>query len=81
MEKNNISKPKEGFFRRFQLVRHEDVSGVSGTGIVAYGVECPNGKCLMTWNTQYASTASYDSLSDLTAIHTHEGKTEVVFLD
>jgi hypothetical protein len=39
--------------RRFQLIRYEDESGVSGTGVVAVGVEFPSGYVQMEWlNTQ-----------------------------
>ena len=31
----------------FQLHRHEDESGVSGTGIVAEGVQFSDGKCAL----------------------------------
>ncbi len=34
--------------RRFQLNRIVDESGVSGTGVVAQGVEFDNGFCAMT---------------------------------
>lgn len=37
----------------FYLVRHQDVSGVSGTGIVAYGVVLPSGQAVMAWNSRF----------------------------
>ena len=33
--------------KRFRFKRTEDVSGISGTGIVAEGVEFTNGKVVM----------------------------------
>lgn len=65
--------------RRFYLVRDQDVSGISGTGVVAEGVIFTSGKCAMHWLTKYSSLAVYDSIEDLQAIHGHEGKTRVVF--
>lgn len=62
----------------FELVRDEDESGVSGVGTVAQGVIFDSGKCALTWLTEYTSTAMYDSIGDVVAIHGHHGKTRVV---
>ncbi len=67
--------------RRFHLQRDEDASGVSGTGVVAEGVEFTDGSCALRWRTTTASTAVYDSAEDLVAIHGHEGRTRLVWLD
>ena len=37
--------------RHFYLDRHEDATGISGTGVVAQGVEFDNGKVALTWLT------------------------------
>lgn len=67
--------------RRFVLQRKEDFSGVSGTGNVAQGVEFDDGSVAMRWLTATASTAFYDSMPDVVAIHGHEGRTVPVFID
>lgn len=67
--------------RRFQLHRNEDASGISGTGIVAQGIQFDDGSCAMRWLTETASTAIYTSVADLVAIHGHEGRTWLVWLD
>jgi hypothetical protein len=67
--------------RRFHFFRLEDESGVSGCGIVAEGVVFSNGKVALEWLSSHASTAFYDSLSDVEYIHGHEGKTKIVFDD
>lgn len=67
--------------RRFQLHRDTDVSGVSGTGIVAQGVLFTTGKCSLAWLTAKRSVAVYDSLDDLEAIHCHGGATRLVWVD
>jgi hypothetical protein len=68
--------------RRFLLVRTEDVTGVSGTGAVAEGVRYSDGVCSMHWVVKPASsTTVYDSVEDVEAIHGHEGRTMVQFLD
>jgi hypothetical protein len=71
---------EEGF-SRFVLYRQEDETGVSGTGLVAYGVEFPDGRCVMRWNTNTRSTAVYDDIGDLEQVHGHEGKTKIIWLD
>lgn len=67
--------------RRFQLIRNEDISGVSGTGVVAFGVMFGDGAVALRWNSAAASTAVFASLSDLEAVHGHEGCTQVEWID
>lgn len=63
--------------RTFYLKRYEDESGVSGTGIIAEGVEFKDGTCAIRWLTKKASTGIYTSLQDVIDIHGHGGKTQV----
>lgn len=63
--------------RKFNLVRTEDASGVSGTGVVAEGVQFASGRVAMRWLTATASTAFYASIEDVVTIHGHEGRTTV----
>ncbi len=65
--------------KRFQLVREEDETGISGTGVVAEGVQSTNGKCVLFWLSELKSVAIYDSIEELEAIHGHQGKTKVVW--
>jgi hypothetical protein len=67
--------------RRFRLVRAEDVSGVSGTGVVAEGVVFSVGSIALSWCSPYRSVTIYESLDDLEAIHGHEGRTRIEWLD
>lgn len=69
--------------RRFHLVRNEDVSGVSGTGVVAEGVEFWDGACAMRWREPqgHQSTSFYADIEDVIAIHGHNGATSIRFLD
>lgn len=69
--------------RRFYLQRDEDVSGVSGEGIVADGVEfSPGGVVVMRWRGKVASTVVFDQgMAALEAIHGHEGRTRAVWVD
>lgn len=68
--------------RRFLLVRNTDVTGVSGTGHVAEGIEYSDGVCSMHWVVPPAqSTTVYKSIEDVVSIHGHNGSTQVLFLD
>ena len=67
--------------RRFVLNRLHDETGVSGTGIVAWGIEFPNGKTVVAWNNQISQTAVWESIDHVEAIHGHGGYTEVVWID
>ena len=65
----------------FDLVRTVDVSGTSGTGVVAQGVVFDDGTCAMRWLIDTASTGFYESMKDLIFIHGHEGATTAKFLE
>jgi hypothetical protein len=66
--------------RAFHLVRDDDETGISGTGVVAEGVEFSNGFCAMSWLTSQHSVAVYPNVKALEAIHGHNGRTRVVWL-
>lgn len=66
--------------RLFELHRDVDETGISGTGVVAQGVEFDDGRCAMRWLPGVTSTVVYDSLGDLERIHGHGGKTRIVML-
>ena len=78
--------------RRFELVREEDVSETSGTGVVAVGVEYPDGAVHMQWRNAEndgletksngcAFKPAPDGLTATKEIHGHDGRTSVRFLD
>lgn len=62
----------------FYLVRNQDVSGVSGTGIVAYGVVLPSGQAVMEWNSRFKTVTIFSSLDQVRHIHGHGGRTQVM---
>lgn len=67
---------------RFNLIRHVDHSGVSGTGLVAHGAIFADGTLAVRWITGNArSTGVFDSVADLLTVHGHGGDTELVPLD
>ncbi len=67
--------------RTFRLLRHVDVSGVSGTGIVAEGVQFTDGSVALRWHGEYPTTTVWDSIESMIAVHGHEGATVVDWLD
>jgi hypothetical protein len=77
-EKNPLTDSR---FRKFHLVREEDETGISGTGKVAEGIEFSNGWCAMSWLTAMHSVAVYLNIKQLEAIHGHNGRTRVVFVE
>jgi hypothetical protein len=67
--------------KRLHLQRDVDVSGVSGIGIVAYGVQFPDGSVVLRWDTRVRTTVMYDSLQDVEKIVGHNGATKIVLDD
>jgi hypothetical protein len=67
--------------KAFILHRNEDVSGVSGIGVVAEGVEFSDGKVALRWITgEHRSTVMWDSVDSVERIHGHDGRTVVIWL-
>jgi hypothetical protein len=67
--------------RVFQLCRDEDTSGVSGTGIVAEGVEFANRECVLHWLSKLSSLGIYENINHVERIHGHDGKTRIVWVE
>lgn len=68
--------------RRFYLNRIVDVSGVSGTGVIAEGWVDPHGEVVLVWVAgDKWSTELHHSIDNLVAIHGHEGRTELIWVD
>tara|TARA_R110002096_G_scaffold406595_1_gene604915 strand:- start:643 stop:915 length:273 start_codon:yes stop_codon:yes gene_type:complete len=67
--------------RRFRVKRVEDESGVSGTGLVAEGVEFDDGFVAMRWLSNKASVTIFANIKHLKDLHGHGGKTKVVWVD
>jgi hypothetical protein len=67
--------------RRFALVRHVDYTGVSGVGVVAYGVAFLDGHVILRWSTEHPSTSTWNSIDDLLAVHGHGDATTIEWID
>lgn len=63
--------------RTFRVVRHKDMSGVSGIGTVAEGVEFDDGQVVICWLSKYHSIGVFDNILCLQKIHGHEGATVI----
>lgn len=67
--------------RRFALVRHVDYTGVSGVGVVAYGVVFADGHVALRWASTHPATSLWGSMDDLVAVHGHGEATSIEWLD
>lgn len=68
--------------RRFVLARHRDPSGISGTGIVAEGVEWRGGTANLHWVTEHETFTHWPGGIDaILAVHGHGGSTVCRWLD
>lgn len=67
--------------RTFWLIRHRDVSGVSGVGIVAEGTVWSSGAVALHWPTPPRSTSVWLSIADMLDAHGHNGDTTVAWID
>lgn len=69
--------------RRFELHRDTDISGVSGTGVVADGVAFPDGTVALRWRSAWPTSVVFHDrgVEGVEAIHGHGGATRIVWLD
>jgi hypothetical protein len=78
--------------RRFRLIRNTDITGISGTGIVAEGIRFSDGTAVVRWrelpegDAGYArgvraTTVIFPSIDAVEALHGHDGATEIDWLD
>ncbi len=64
--------------RTFELHRHQDVTGISGTGHVADGILWPDGTASVRWRGERPSVVFWDGgLASVVAIHGHGSATEI----
>lgn len=71
--------------RLFVLHRVDDVHGLSGEGIVGYGIEWADGKCATRFvsndRVRHTPVSVWDRLSEVIRVHGHGGRTRVVYLN
>jgi hypothetical protein len=66
--------------KSYWLYRTDDVTGVSGRGLVANVAVFPNGSAVTAWRVpgKPNSVTIWNSLDDLLEIHGHDGKTILI---
>lgn len=63
--------------QEFYLLREQDVSGVSGTGIVARGIILPSHRVVMEWSMPFESITIFQNIGEVSQIHGHGGATKI----
>ena len=65
--------------RAFRLVRDTDVTGVSGTGVVAEGVEFSDGSVALRWTSAWPTSVVFHDrgMDSVRAVHGHNGATRI----
>lgn len=74
--------------RTFRVVRDTDITGISGTGVVAHGAQFPDGTTVLRWrelptdhfNYQRgvrATTVVFPNITAVDALHGHNGATHI----
>lgn len=63
------------------LQRDDDVTGVSGTGIVAHGVVFADDTLVLKWLGEKSSTVLWQNVEDALKVHGHDGRTRFITLD
>jgi len=61
--------------KSFVVIRTEDVSGISGTGEVAEGVEFHDGQCAISWYGRHQIVEIAADLKTWLEVHGHGGRT------
>ena len=64
----------------FVLERFEDVSQISGLGIIAEGVIWSDGTVAYRWLSDIATTVIADNIETVEKLHGHDGKTRIKYL-
>ncbi len=67
--------------QRFLLVRDDDETGISGLGVVAFGVRFADDVTVTRWNSDVAQTCVWQSFAEVEAVHGHGGKTRIEWID
>ncbi len=67
--------------RTFIVIRKQDVSGVSGRGVIAEGVEFHDGQVAVSWFGKHHILEVSRDIDTWIAVHGHEGKTVIQWED
>ena len=74
--------PRHDDPRAFLLVRDEDVTGVSGTGVVAEGVQFFDGTVALRWLGEWPTSVVFHDrgIEAVEHVHGHNGATRIVWV-
>lgn len=69
--------------RAFILQRDIDETGVSGTGVVAEGVEFTDGTVALRWISDWPTSVVFHDrgIAAVEAVHGHGGKTRIIWAE
>lgn len=69
--------------RMFEMHRDEDVTGVSGSGVVAEGIEFTDGVVALRWLSDWPTSVVFHDrgMEAVAAVHGHGGKTRIMWTD
>ena len=67
--------------RDFILIREKDVTGCSGTGVVAEGTIFIDGQAVLKWLREPFALGIFASIEELLSVHGHGGNTYVQFVE
>lgn len=73
--------PEEHLPELWRLYRQKDVSGMSGEGYVAEGVEWADGAVAYRWRSNPCTTQLADEIEHVRTIHGHSGNSQVRWVD
>ena len=65
--------------KTFTVVREIDISGLSGIGKVAEGVEFTNGKCIVCWCTEVSSMVIHENIESVNKIMCSHSKSTIIY--
>lgn len=81
MKKDKTIKEPAYKAKRFYLLRIKDISGVSGIGKVAEGLEFENGMCALSFSSSFQHVNTYANIRAVDEVHGHQGSTKIVWVD
>lgn len=67
-------------FARFKLVRTVDITGISGTGEIAYGVQYPDGSVDLCW-LKHGTHGYYKNIDQIWQIHCYNNNAAIMWMD
>lgn len=67
--------------QRFNVNRKKDISGVSGTGLIAEGVRFHDNQVCVSWFGKHQIVEVCKDIETWLAVHGHNGATSIEWLD